>query len=306
MAVGNPFGLGGTVTAGIISARGRNIGRRTIVNYLQIDAPINKGNSGGPTFNMDGQVIGVNTAIYSPNGGNVGLGFAVPASTAKSVINQLRAKGKISRGWLGVQIQPVTKDIAQALRLKSRDGAMVVAVQPNSPAAKAGLKSGDVIREWDGKTVKTVRDLVRKVANTPANKEVEVGVLRNGKIMTLTAKTKAPKASLRAASAVGPNGNKSFLPSGIRIADLNSNTRRRFRIKRSVKGVVIVAIKPSSAASRKRIRRGDVVTHAGGAPVANKAEVEAAFEAVRQEGREAILLRIVRKGRARFIGLPIK
>ncbi len=186
LAVGNPFGLGGTVTAGIVSARGRDIGASAYDDFIQIDAPVNKGNSGGPTFDTEGNVIGVNTAIFSPSGGSVGIAFAIPADTVKSVISQLKEHGSVTRGWIGVQIQPVTQDIADSLGLKKAEGALVAEPQANSPAAKAGIEAGDVITAVDGKPVKDARDLAKKIGALPPKTSVKLAVLHKGSEKTVT------------------------------------------------------------------------------------------------------------------------
>ena len=186
LAVGNPFGLGGTVTAGIVSARGRDIGAGPYDDFIQIDAPVNKGNSGGPTFDVDGNVIGVNTAIFSPSGGSVGIAFAIPAETVKTVVAQLRDKGTVTRGWIGVQIQPVTPEIADSLGLKKAAGALVAEPQPNSPAAKAGIESGDVITSVDGNVIADARELARRIGTMPPNTAVKLGVMHQGQEKTVT------------------------------------------------------------------------------------------------------------------------
>ena len=189
MTIGNPFGLGGTVTAGVVSARGRDLPGGPLVDFLQIDAPINRGSSGGPAFDEEGNVIGVNTAIFSPNGGNVGIGFAIPSNTAKTVVAALRADGKIERGWLGVHVQPLTQDLAKHLGLQAAAGALVASVLADGPAAKAGLAEGDVITKWDGKTVQRTRDLPRLVASTPIGKSVTIEVIRAGKTRSFAVET---------------------------------------------------------------------------------------------------------------------
>ena len=219
LAVGNPFGLGGTVTAGIVSARGRDIGAGPYDDFIQIDAPVNKGNSGGPTFNVDGAVIGVNTAIYSPSGGSVGIAFAIPAETVKTVVAQLKDKGTVTRGWIGVQIQPVTPEIADSLGLKSQDGALVAEPQKDSPAAKAGIESGDVIVSVDGQTVKDARDLSRRIGGMAPNTKIKLGVLRKGSEKTIepdarrtAGATRGPRRRARAARRPGPGSSPRVPP----------------------------------------------------------------------------------------------
>ncbi len=307
LAVGNPYGLGGTVTAGIVSARGRDIGGRTIVDFLQIDAPINRGNSGGPTFNMDGKVVGVNTAIYSPNGGNVGLGFAIPSNVAKQVISQLRTSGKIVRGWLGVQIQPVTTDLAKALNIKGRKGAIVAAVVPDSPAAKAGLKSGDVILNWDGKDVASVRDLVRKVSATKTGSNVDVVLLRDGNRKTLSVTVGTSKEGVQRASLNRGPGNPAAVGKlGLGLGNLTPELRQRFGIKDEVaKGAVVLSVRPGSPADDKGLRAGDVITQVGNTDVTSADQVAKAVAAATKNHREAVLFKIVRGGNARYLGLPL-
>jgi serine protease Do len=309
IAVGNPYGLGGTVTAGIVSARGRDIGNKTIVDYLQIDAPINHGNSGGPTFNMNGKVIGVNTAIYSPNGGSIGLGFAIPSDTAKPVIEALREHGKIAHGWLGVQIQPVTQDLAKALNLKKREGAIVAAVFPNSPAAKAGLKSGDLILRWNDHPVKSVRDLVRKVSDTKAGARVDAVVLRNGSRKSLAVEVGLYKPSnLQASLHRKPSSNSPAAVGklGLGLTNLTPAVRNRFNIAEDVtKGAVVVAVKPNSPADDKGLRPGDVITRVGNTDVASADQVAKAVASARKQHREALLFKIIRNGNTRYLGLPL-
>ena len=312
MAVGNPFGLGGTVTAGIISARGRNIGGRTIVDYLQIDAPINRGNSGGPTFDMDGNVVGVNTAIYSPNGGSVGLGFAIPANTAKQVVEQLKTSGKIKRGWLGVQIQPVTKQIASALGLPDARGALVAMVMPGSPAERSGFRPGDVIRKWNGAGVKGVRDLVRKVAQTKAGTASHAEVWRNRKATTLQVKVgdlSRAQTARRPAGSSGPGSTPPEVPAleklGLRLSPLTPNLRRSLRVSPEIQGVAVVSVRTGSLAARANLRRGDVITRVGDVPVGSPGDVRQAIQMARRDGRKAVLILVQRNGRPQFVGLGL-
>ncbi len=304
VAVGNPFGLGGTVTVGVLSARGRDLRSGPFDDYLQIDASINRGNSGGPTFNLAGEVIGINTAIYSPNGGgSVGIGFAVPANLAKPVIEQLKATGRVERGWLGVQIQPVTGDIADSVGLDRARGALVSAVQPDSPAMRAGLRQGDVIVGFNGRPIDKVRDLTQGVANTNAGSRTDVAVWRDGKEVRLTAaiaKLDTDKAATADEPAEDQQGKL-----GLALAPLDRETRRDIGIPASVKGVLIVSVAPDSPAAEKGVRRGDVIVKVGGRNVANPDDVNERLAAAQGEGRKSILLLINRQGSERFVALPL-
>lgn len=300
MAVGNPFGLSSTVTAGIVSARGRSLGSAALVDFLQVDAPINKGNSGGPTFGMDGKVVGVNTAIYSPTGGSVGLGFAIPSNTARRVIEQLKSGGKISRGWLGVQIQNVSADIAKAVGLDKPRGALVAAVMPDSPAARAGVKTGDVIVGWAGKDVKDIRDLVRKVAFTKAGRSVAAVVWRQGSSKSVTVLV-AESGTQTASLDPGPSPKEAEL--GLSVAPVDDDLRRRFGLPGDAKGVVILDVKRDSPAAAKDLRKGDLVTHVNGDEVATPAAMKLHVDKARSDGRGAVLLRILRRDRPVFVAV---
>lgn len=313
MAMGNPFGIGTTVTAGIISARGRNIGGRTIVDYIQVDAAINKGNSGGPTFNLDGEVIGVNTAIYSPNGGSVGVGFAIPSNTARQVIEQLKTRGRVDRGWLGVQIGPVTKQIADAVGLKTTDGAIVAMVVPNSPAAEAGVRTGDVILRWNGQTVKNVRDLVRKVAMTASRTAAKAVVWRNGKEVSLDVrvgdlhKANFNRNTRRSSGQpdTPPAVDQSLEKMGLSVGQITPALRRQFRIGEDTVGVVVMKVLPDSPAGQASLRRGDVITKVGDKTIANADDLRQAIAAARKQGRKGVLVMIRRNGRPAFVGLGL-
>src|SRR5580658_306369 len=265
MAVGNPFGLGETVTAGIISARNRNIDSGPYDDFLQTDASINKGNSGGPLFNMQGEVIGINTAILSPSGGSIGIGFATPSDTVQPVIEQLEKFGETHRGWLGVRIQPVDDGIAESLQLGTARGALVAGIDENGPAKPAGLMAGDGIVKFDGKDIKESRDLPRLVASMPVGKQVEVVIMRKGqeltKTVTLGRLEDGEKQMAKAESTTTPPETESTSAKalGLALAPLGDDARKQFKLKDTVKGVVVSAVEPNSAAAEKGLRAGDVI-----------------------------------------------
>ncbi|AWM86281.1 DegQ family serine endoprotease [Microvirga sp. 17 mud 1-3] len=310
MAIGNPFGLGGSVTAGIVSARGRNIDSGPYDNYIQTDAAINKGNSGGPLFNMNGEVVGINTAILSPTGGSVGIGFAVPASTAAPVIDQLRQFGETRRGWLGVRIQSVDDATAEALGLGAARGALIAGVDDKGPAKPAGLDVGDVIVRFDGKDVKDSRDLPRIVASTPVGKSVDVAVIRKGKEenkkVTLGRLEDGEKqANLQQPSTDTPTATKQAL--GLEMSGITDDLRRRYGLKDDQKGVVITRVDPNSAASDKRIQPGEVIVEVGQEPVSTPADVTKRVEAIKGQGRKSVLLLVANtQGEVRFVALSIE
>ncbi len=301
VAVGNPFGLGGTVTAGIVSARGRDIGSGPYDDFLQVDAAVNRGNSGGPTFNLSGEVVGINTAIFSPSGGNVGIAFAIPASTAKDVIGDLMKDGKVERGWLGVQIQPVTQDIAESLGLSEAKGALVVAPQDNSPGAKAGIKQGDVITAVNGEPIKDARDLAKKVAAIGPNKKVEVSLWRNGKAETLPV-TLGNMASDEATKAENtqtqpdsqPSSEKALASLGITVGPSDDG-----------KGVAVTDVDPDSEAAAKGLREGEKITSVNNQQVASANDISKALDAARKDGRTRALFQVESQNGSRFIALPI-
>jgi serine protease Do len=291
MAVGNPFGLGGTVTTGIISARGRDIGSGPYDDFLQIDASINRGNSGGPAFNLEGEVIGINTAIFSPSGGSVGIGFAIPASTAQDVIASLKDNGAVTRGWLGVQIQPVTEDIAEGLGLADAKGAIVSDVSEASPALAAGLKTGDTIVKLDGKDVKDARDLARKVARIVPGKSIPVTIVRDGKAMELAVKIGAMPNDPKMASAGTPDKHTSLASLGIELAPAPDGA-----------GVQITGVKPGSPAADRGLKSGDVILEVAGREVNEPGDVKDALK----EGAKKRVLMLVRSGNdQRFVALPL-
>lgn len=304
IAVGNPFGLGGSVTAGIVSARGRDIGAGPYDDFLQIDAPVNRGNSGGPAFDVRGNVVGVNTAIYSPTGGSVGIGFAIPAEVAKDVVAALKEKGSVSRGWIGVKIQPVTQEIAESLGLKSTKGALIAQPQKGAPAEAAGLKAGDVIVSVNGEKIETPRELARRIAAMGPNKTVEIGYLRNGAERTakLTLGALPEEKDARADDdAFGSNGGAGNVAAlGVEVAPA-SEIRGA-----GSEGLFVTDIDPSGVAAQKGLRRGDVIVEAGGQPVNSRADLGNAIEAARKEGRRSILLRVRSADGAKFIAVPVK
>lgn len=299
VAVGNPFGLGGTVTTGVVSANGRSIGRGAYSEYLQIDAAINKGNSGGPAFNLAGEVVGVNTAIISPSGGSVGIAFAIPASTAKHVIEQLKSSGKVTRGWLGVQIQRVTDDIADSLGLDGRYGTLIVRVTPDSPADKAGLKSGDTVLEVAGQRVRGPRDLARKISRVKPGSEVDIKLLRDGKQITKSVEIKALRSDNKMASA-----KPDRKPREASIAKLGIE----LRMDGDDDAVVIADVEPNSPAADKGLKPGDRILEVGGKKISSPREVRRELENATKKGRKAVLLLVrSRNGkRERFIALPLK
>jgi serine protease Do len=307
VAVGNPFGLGGTVTAGILSARGRDLGSGPLDDFLQIDAPINRGNSGGPTFDTSGKVVGVNTAIYSPSGGSVGIGFAIPSDLAQEVIADLRDDGRIERGWIGVQIQEVTPEIAEGLRLPEPKGALVAGVVPDGPAAEAGLEAGDVVLRFGDHEIATMRDLPRIVTGTTIGDSVPVTVWRDGKEMTL--ETTVARRDEEALMAADEQGGRPFAtadsPLGLALAPVTEEARQQFGIPAGVKGALIVDVAEGGPAAEKGVRPGDVIVQIAADPVASPADVARLVEEARVEKMKAVLLLINRGGNERFVAVPL-
>ncbi|MDJ0971363.1 MAG: DegQ family serine endoprotease [Kiloniellales bacterium] len=308
IAVGNPFGLGGSVTAGIVSARGRDLPGGSIIDFLQIDAPINKGNSGGPTFDMDGEVIGVNTAIYSPNGGSVGIGFAIPSEVASKVVAELREHGKVDRGWLGVRIQAVTPEFAEGFRLDEAKGALISSVTPESPAAEAGLETGDVILSWDGKAVEDLKDLPRLVAFTEVGKTVEVEIWRDGERETLEVVTGRAPGARKLAALGGANDSDEVLLSGtgLTVATLTAESRARFGVDEDVEGVVILSVERDSLAAREGLRRGDIIRSLASEAVETAADAKREIEQIKAEGLEVVTLLVSRDGVETFFALRLR
>ncbi len=306
MAVGNPFGLGGTVTAGILSARGRDLHAGPFDDFLQIDASINQGNSGGPTFAMNGEVIGINTAIASPNGGSVGIGFAVPSNIAKPVIAALREHGEVSRGWLGVQIQNVTPEIADAVGLGEPKGAIVSDVLPDSPAAKAGIRRGDIITAFDGKPIAELRDLPRLVAAAPIGGKAGVTVWRDHAEQTVSVEI----AKLR--DEVAANDKTQAEPGvqpveslGLTLAGLTPDLRQQLGIPDNIDGVVVMAVEDRSPAAEQGMRPGDVIRQVGSESVTRPQQVASLAQAARAENRQALLLLVNRGGNELFVALKV-
>lgn len=309
MAVGNPFGLGGTVTAGIVSARGRNIDAGPYDDFLQIDAPINRGNSGGPLFDMDGAVVGVNSAIYSPNGGSVGIGFAIPSNLARSVVAQLREDGKVDRGWLGVQIQPVTPDIAAALGLDEAKGAMVVEVSPDSPAAKAGLSQGDVITRLGDTAIEDPRHLAMVVAQHQPGRDADMTVWRQGGRESVSVELghQPAREQMAAAMSGGESGAEGSVHSPELQADLAALTperRAQLGLGDEVQGVVVTDVKDGSV-FEQGLRPGDVIRKIGGETVRSPREVEMLVEKAKSGAGEAVLLLVNRRGNDLFLGVKL-
>jgi serine protease Do len=301
LAVGNPFGLGGTVTAGIVSARGRDIGSSPYDDFIQIDAPVNKGNSGGPTFDVDGNVIGVNTAIFSPSGGSVGIAFDIPADTVKTVIAQLRDKGSVTRGWIGVQIQTITPDLADSLGLKKAAGALVSEPQPDSPAAKAGIVSGDVITSVDGTPVRDARDLARRIGTMNPGTTVKLGLFHQGQEKTVSLTLGTLPNERQAAN----QQNQREVPDndvpklGLTLAPAGKATGSEGN------GVVVTAVDPSGVAADHGFRVGDVILDVGGKSVASPADVRKQLADARKEGKHTLLFRLKSNEGMRFVALPL-
>jgi serine protease Do len=313
VAIGNPFSLGGTVTAGIVSARNRDINSGPYDNYIQTDAAINRGNSGGPLFNLDGDVVGINTAIISPTGGSIGIGFSVPSKTAIPVIDQLRQFGETRRGWLGVKIQQVTDEIAETLNIHPARGALVAGVDERGPAKPGGIEAGDVIIKFDGKDIKDMHDLPRVVADTPVGKVVAVVVVRKGQEVTKSVTLGRLEDSDKLAAVVPnkdapPPQEKTVVQKalGLDLADMSDGLRKRYKIKDTVNGVVITAVEANSAASEKRLSPGDVIVEVAQEEVKTAADLQKRLDALKKDGRKAALLLVSSAdGELRFIALTL-
>jgi serine protease Do len=312
VAIGNPFSLGGTVTAGIVSAKNRDISSGPYDSYIQTDASINRGNSGGPLFNLDGDVIGVNTLIISPSGGSIGIGFAVPSKTVVGVVDQLRQFGELRRGWLGVRIQSVTDEIAESLNIKPARGALVAGVDDKGPAKPAGIEPGDVVVKFDGKDVKDPKDLSRVVADTAVGKEVDVVIIRKGqeeiKKVTL-GRLQDPDKVQAAVKTDEPAPEKPVTQKalGLDLATLNKDLRTRYKIKDSVKGVVVTNVDAKSDAAEKRLSAGDVIVEVAQEAVSSGADIQKRIDLLKKEGKKSVLLLVSNgDGELRFVALSVQ
>lgn len=311
MAVGNPFGLGGSVTAGIISARGRDIHEGPYDDFLQIDAAINQGNSGGPTFSTDGSVIGINTAIVSPSGGSVGIGFAIPSNLAKPIIAELKEQGHIDRGWLGVSIQELTPDLTQGMGLSSDKGALIASVQDNSPAAEAGIKAGDVVLGFGDHTIASPKDLSRVVAETPSGSSMPMKIWRDGSERTISVKIAQMKEDV--ASAEGDNKGSNSGPAapdtmqqlGATLAPVTDETRQQFGLGEDAEGVVIADLEQDSVLADQGVRPGDVIERINDRKVVNPSDVAKALHEARADKRSVAVMLIAREGSDHFVAVQI-
>ncbi|HNQ93009.1 MAG TPA: PDZ domain-containing protein, partial [Alphaproteobacteria bacterium] len=314
VAIGNPFGLGGTVTAGIISARKRDINAGPYDDFLQTDASINRGNSGGPMFNLNGEVIGINTAIFSPTGASVGIGFAVPSNLAKPVVDQIVEFGRTRRGWMGVKIQTVTDEIAESMGLKGTQGALVASVTPDGPAEKAGIKSGDVITSFNGQSLNAMRQLPRIVAETPIGQKVPVEILRDGKTLSLSiavgelekAEDEGLVETADAQDGKAPSKMTELDGTGLFLSDLTSVLRETFDVPDDVQGVVVTKVGAGSDAALKGMTPGDIILEVNQQPVASTADAQKQIEALMKDDKTAVLLLVDHQGRGDVRFVPLK
>ncbi|HEY2032097.1 MAG TPA: DegQ family serine endoprotease [Rhizomicrobium sp.] len=307
IAVGNPFGLSNTVTAGIVSSIGRDVGNGPYTDFIQIDAPINRGNSGGPTFNIQGRVIGMNSMIFSPSGGSVGIGFAIPASTIHDVVAQLQAHGRVARGYLGVEIQSITPEMAASLGSKAMKGAIVASVSPGGPAAQAGMVAGDIVLAVNGKPVEDSRDLTRRVASLPAGENAAFTVVRNGTTKTLTAKIGAKKDTQVASNNPRPDNHPPATAEamGLGLAAVTPETRRAFGLNGNVNGVVVTKVDPNSDAADKGLEPGDVLVSIANHPVHSPQDVKASIAAAQAAHRDTVLVLITGQSGQRFVAIKL-
>ncbi len=315
MAIGNPFGLGGSVSLGIVSARNRDINAGPYDDFIQTDAAINKGNSGGPLFNLKGEVMGINTAIFSPSGGSVGIGFSVPANTAKNVIDQLIKFGETRRGWLGVKIQSVTDDIADSLNLGRTTGALIADVTPDGPAQKAGIEAGDVVIEFNGRPVNSMRDLPKLVAETPIGAKVPVKLLRKGAEVSVMAEVGRLEDGEKLAAGATPDSQTTkpapavVTTLGMTVSSMTDELRAQYTIDADLKGAVIISVDPDGLAADKRLEPGDVITEAGEQQVQGASDISARIDEAKKANRNSILLLVAKGGKSgemRFIALKVK
>ena len=314
IAIGNPFGLGGSVTVGVVSARNRNIESSLYDDFIQTDAAINRGNSGGPLFNLNGEVIGINTAIFSQTGGSIGIGFAIPGNTVSPLIKQLRDSGEIQRGWIGVSIQPVDEQIAESLGLPTARGALIAAVGDNGPAMKGGMLAGDVVIRFNGQEVREMRNLPRIVAGSEIGKSVDVVVIRKGKEQTLKIQVekladteKKPNRQTRVEPEPQPKQRATQnRPLGLDLAVVSEELRRRYKLKESVKGLVVTAVDPESNAAEQNVQAGVVLLEVSGEPVTTAAELRTRVDVLKKAGRKsALLLLVTPGGEQRFVAVSI-
>ena len=309
LAIGNPFGLGGSVTSGIISATARDIHSGPYDDFLQTDASINRGNSGGPMFNLAGDVIGINTAIFSPSGGSIGIGFAIPSALARPIIEQLRTTGKVERGWIGARIQPVTDEIAEAVGLDKGRGAMIAVIDPASPAAQAKLQPGDVIISYDGKPIDRSRQLPRMVADTPPETPVKLTVWRDGKEHEVELKVAGLNSNRPTPPQPEPEKPKpppSVDALGLKLVKLTPELRRQFSLPEATKGVVITEVPQNSPAAAQGLRPGDLVVALGHEPVGGLEDLQQKITAAKKNGHKNVLVRVEREGNTRFVALPLE
>ena len=307
LAVGNPFGLGGSVNAGIISARGRDIHSGPYDDYLQIDAPINRGNSGGPLFDTSGRVIGVNTAIYSPTGGSVGIGFAIPAETVKQVVAELKTTGRVARGWLGVQIQAVTPELAAGLGLDTANGVLIADVLPGGPASKTELRAGDVILRLNGQPLENYRDLPKRVAATPAGSRLNLEVWRDGKPWQVAVTVgQMPDESQIAASPDGAGQQAGQFRLGLALAPLTPDLRRQTGLDPRREGVYVTQVEPNSPAARAGIKAGSLISMVGADPLTSPEQLQASVRKAIDGKRNAIVLRVEQDDKALFVAVPLE
>ena len=306
LAIGNPFGLGGSASTGIISARGRDINSGPYDDYIQVDAAINRGNSGGPLFNLQGEVIGINTAIYSPNGGSVGIGFSIPSTLAKTVIQQLQDSGEVERAWIGVQIQPLNDELAEGFDRSNDHGALVASVVPGKPADKAGIQAGDIILSFDGNSIDEMRDLPKIVAQSEVGKKYEVGIWRNGKDRSLTIETDRFPEDDAVAGLVSPN--QSTTPKseqddvfGASLSKLTDDVRRQYDINDDIDGVVVIDVDRYGLAAQNGIRLGDVITSVNNVKVLKVNDIQDEIKDAKKDGRDKVVVLLQRNNGSRFI-----